>query len=322
MPASSVDRAEALAKVRPRNVCTLLAIVHDSHLRDRSFLAARYAESAIHFDDALAFLDELGWVRCDSGTIEPTSDVTARIIVAEEPERSLLFVEALLDSAGGYQRILARYLSQFARSNGELVYRADVETRLRDAAVRDFFMDLGAVTHRPDGDFFILEESFAPCVQWARNVLSPTPAQLAQQLEQRRALGLRAELAVVEWEQNRLGPDHQHRVRHVALESPAACFDIQSITLVNAVPVPRYIEVKAVGRGSLEFHWSHAEIEAAEILGERYFLYLLPVVGPDAFDLVQIDIIQDAYAKVYRNPSTWSTTVADIICRKRESFAS
>jgi hypothetical protein len=183
-------------------------------------------------------------------------------------------------------------------------------------------MDLGAVSHRPDGDLFVLEQPFVSWALWARNVVGPSAKQLAKSENDRLVLGLEAEVAVLAWERERVGKSYYSRVRHISQENPAACFDIQSVTLVAHAPHPRFIEVKAVGVESLEFHWSRAEIEAAEILGSSYFLYLLPVPTRGVFDLDRIEIVQDPYKEVYKNSAKWLTTVADTVCRKKESFAS
>lgn len=322
MPDSSIERAVMLAKVRPRHACNLLAIVQQSALRDRSFIAARYADFAINFDETLCFLEEVGWLRSRGREIEPADDAVGQIVAAEGPQRSLRFAEGVLRTNGPYQRIFARYLAQFQRIDGQLIHQPNAEERLNEATVRDFFMDVGGVTHRQEGDFFVLEPSFAHCVLWARNALGPDARQLARQGEERRSLGYQAELVVLDWERARLGAAYHGRVQHVAAEYPASCFDIQSCTVDGEESHPRFIEVKAVALGSLEFHWSRAEIEAAEILGDRYFLYLVPVVGPSAFDTSRMEIVPDAYAEVYRNPFNWSTAIADTVCRKRASFAS
>lgn len=322
MPGYSADRNTTLANVRPRNIYVLLTILHEASIRDRSFIAARYSDTAMHFEETLAFVQDLGWIRTGLGVIEPASEVSERIVAAKGTDRNLLFAEEILASSGPYRQPFARYLSQYERVDNQLIHRPSVEARLNETGVRDFFMDLGAVRHKATGDFFVLEPAFAPCALWARNVLSPTPSHLARHAADRSTLGYRAELAVLESEKNRIGRAYQHRVRHIAQDSPAACFDIQSVTISLGDVVPRFIEVKAVALGSFEFHWTRTEIEAAEILGERYFLYLLPVIGPNAFDLSQMEIIQNAYAEVYRKPSMWTPTVAEIVCRKNASIPS
>ncbi len=318
----SGDRATALEKVRPRYVYNLLALVHGSSLRERKFIAARYADSSMHFEETVNFLEEVGWLRSADGHVEPASDITSGIVDARGLSRSLAFAEALFDAERPYGLLFARYLAQFAPSEGELVNRPGVEARLRDAGVRDFLMDLGAVSHRPEGDFFVLEEPFVPWALWARNVVGPSAKQLVKLADDRLALGMEAELAVLAWERERVGESYCNRVRHISRDSPGACFDIQSVTLVAQTPHPRFIEVKAVGVESFEFHWSRAEIEAAEILGPSYFLYLVPVPTRGVFDLDRMEIVQDAYKNVYKNPDNWLTTVADTVCRKKESFAS
>jgi hypothetical protein len=318
----SDDRAAVLEKVRPRYVYNLLAIVHGSSLRERKFIAARYAESSMHFEETVSFLEEVGWLRSPNGHVEPASDVTSRIVDARGLQRSLALAEGLFDAPGPYERLFARYLAQFTSSEGELVHRPGIEARLRDAGVRDFLMDLGAVSHRPDGDFFVLEQPFVSWALWARNVVGPSAKQLAKSENDRLALGLEAEVAVLAWERERVGKSYYSRVRHISQENPAACFDIQSVTLVAHAPHPRFIEVKAVGVESFEFHWSRAEIEAAEILGSSYFLYLLPVPTRGVFDLDRMEIVQDPYKEVYKNSAKWLTTVADTVCRKKESLAS
>ena len=322
MRAYSGDRAATLQKVRPRHICDLLEIVHDSRLRERAFIASRFADAATHFEDTLDFLEDVGWLRSDNGYVRPASVVTARIVAAEGLQRSLAFAEALFDGAGPYERLFAGYLSKFRCRDGEMVHRPEIEARLRDAGVRDFLMDLGAVTYRADGDCYVLEQPFAPWALWARNVVSPSASQLRQHAQERLELGRGAELAVLDWERQRVGMNWQDRVRHVSEEKPAACFDIQSVTVVGAQAEPRFIEVKAVAADAFEFRWSRPEIEAAEILGPRYFLYLVPVCAQGVFDMGGMEIVQNAFMEVYRNPSKWFTTVADTVCRKRENLDS
>lgn len=313
----SADRAVTLERVRPRHIYSLLSLVHTSMLRERSFIETRFVESATHFEDTPGFLEAVGWIRMTNGHLQAASEASSRVIAADNAQRSHVLAEELFDAAGPYERLFARYLAQFTRrTDGRLAYQPTIDARLRDAGARDFLMDLGAVTHHADEDVYIIERPFEPWALWARNAMGSSASQPQLAAEERVALGTEAELAVLEWERQRVGIAWQDRVRHVAGENPGACFDIQSVTIVNGQSAQRFIEVKAVAPSSFEFHWSRAEIEAAEILRDGYFLYLLPVVGSGAFDLARMEIIQNAYAEVLRNPSIWSTTVAETVCRK------
>jgi hypothetical protein len=322
MRAYSAERAPTLENIRPRHICNLLAIVQDATLSSRSFIASRFAESATHFDETLAFLENIGWLRSVEGQLQPTSKAIAHVVAADERQRNVVLAEALFGDAGPYERVFARYLREFRLRDRELVYQPSADARLRDASVRDFLMDLGAVTHHVAEDLYVLEQPFAAWALWARNVLGLSTAQLRQNVEDRSAFGRDAELAVLTWERQRVGEQWEGRVRHISDGNPTACFDIQSVTVVGVQAEPRFIEVKAVAADSFEFHWSGAEIEAAEILASSYFLYLLPVSAGGAFDVRRMEIIPNAYAEVYRNPSKWLATVTDIVCRRKESLDS
>jgi hypothetical protein len=183
-------------------------------------------------------------------------------------------------------------------------------------------MDLGAVSHNIASDSYLLLKPFAEWAVWGRNAILPTSDQLKASFNNREELGVAAELAVLAWEKRRVGEGHQGQVLHVAAENPAACFDIQSVTLAGNTTTPRFIEVKAVAPELLEFHWSQGEIEAAEILQARYFLYLVPVAGHRVFDLDHIVILQDAYKVVYQDSRAWSKSFTNVLCRRIRSPAS
>jgi hypothetical protein len=322
MPDSSADRAVTLEKVKPQHICGLLEIIQRSTVREISFIASRYAETATDFEDTLGFLKDLGWLRSIGGQVSPANEAVARIVDSTDTQRSLILAEALFGAPGPYERPFASYLSQFERCDGELVHRPTIDARLRQTGVRDFLMELGAVTHRIDGDDYLLAEPFAAWALWARNVVSPTANQLRLYANGREQIGRAAELAAFAWERRRVGEKWQNLVRHISGENPAACFDIQSVTVLGSQVEQRFIEVKAISADSFEFHWSAGEIEAAEILHARYFLYLVPVKGTGAFDLELMEIIQDPYSEVYHNPTKWATSVTNTICRKRQDLVS
>jgi hypothetical protein len=91
-----------------------------------------------------------------------------------------------------------------------------------------------------------------------------------------RALGLRGERAVVEWEQRRLReggrPDLSADVRHVAeIDGDGAGYDVASFELDGA---DRYIEVKATsGDAAMTFFASVNEVEFSKQYGGSYYLY-------------------------------------------------
>jgi len=65
------------------------------------------------------------------------------------------------------------------------------------------------------------------------------------------------------------------------------------------------IEVKAVSVEDYKFFWSRNEIEVAKIFGEKYFLYLLPVISKNTFEMEKLKIIRNPFKNVYTNQLEW-----------------
>jgi hypothetical protein len=181
-------------------------------------------------------------------------------------------------------------------------------------------MELGAVAYRVCADHYVLNEGFAPLHLWAKNVLGAADnATLEERNDDRHRLGFAAELAIVAFEQKRLGSRWAAQVHHVAAEFPAACYDIKSLTVLGEFVSSRFIEVKAVPADSLQFYWTASELEAARLLGASFFLYLLPVLGQATFDMDRLEIVQNPYANVYQNPTAWSKNESVIVCRRSKT---
>ena len=114
------------------------------------------------------------------------------------------------------------------------------------------------------------------------------------------------------------GPSLAHRVSHVSGELPFACFDIKSITVSGDEIVDRYIEVKAVPNESLQFYWSRVEVEAAKVLRERYYLYLVPYIVGRGFDISAVCIICNPQETLLQN-NGWKVEEDVFVCsRKRK----
>jgi hypothetical protein len=162
-----------------------------------------------------------------------------------------------------------------------------------------------------------LHENAAHLYFWAKNSRGATSKeQLQENTKRKDAVGAAAEEVVLDFEKKRVGPEFASFVHHTSAKLPGACFDIQSVSIDGQAQVPRFIEVKAVPASSYQFFWSSPELEAARILRERYFLYLLPALGGNRFDLTQMEMIADPYSAVYQNAESWSKEENVIVCRR------
>ena len=300
----------------PRQILTLLDIIRRSNWRQREFVQARYHDVARNFDRTLAFLEQLGWLKINASRIEPTQAWLERIFQPEADSPEVQLLDALLECSGPHRSELVQFLDRFEVRDNALVCSLAGEASLASAAARDFLMDLGAVIKETGSTTFALNDAFAGAAFACRTLRTPRSKASAQLIQESRdELGLAAELAASEFERSRVGPHWASRVRHVSRERPFACYDIQSVTVCGAGVVTRYIEVKAVSPGTYEFHWSASEIEAAQVLRDRYFLYLIPVLGVAEFDLAHLKMISDPFVLVYQNGDHWIKQPTHFICR-------
>jgi hypothetical protein len=309
---SSNNAATILARVHPEQMLALVSILREVSTRHVSFVERVYNERARHFHETLRVLKEIGWVEENAGKLSLAYVAPA---AALHPRYA---IEKVAETPGIFQAALADYLRQFRVENGKMVHQPSAQTRLEHSSVRNFFIAAGGVTYDTDVDRYILSADYAPLYLWAKNITGATSkAELLHRLKEREQLGSSAELVVLDWERKRVGPEWQAHVEHVSAINPGACFDIQSVSLEPTLATPRFVEVKAVPADSCQFFWTAAELEAALLLREKYFLYLIPVIGGEQFDCSKMLMIQDPYESVYRSPESWTKTENVIICRRK-----
>ncbi len=180
-------------------------------------------------------------------------------------------------------------------------------------------IDLRAVSYEAANETYILEDFAAPTYFWAANLLRPKSADAYAASQRRREeVGFAAELAVIDYERDRLGDILAHRVEHVSADQPYACFDIKSATaLSDGQVVDRYIEVKAVPEATLQFYWSKAEVDAAKVLRTKYYLYLVPFVMKRGLDVDAVTIICDPSETLIGDVNAWEFETEVLVCRRK-----
>lgn len=132
-----------------------------------------------------------------------------------------------------------------------------------------------------------------------------TPEALSLWLKNRKQAGEVAEVFVLEFERLRLKKHPSlDQLRWISTEDASAGYDLLSFDGLHSVSLDRCIEIKGHG-GNRAFHWSKGEIEKAQQLSTKYWLYLV--------DRNQIDnpgyapeIYQDPYSYfIETNPECW-----------------
>ncbi|MBK9521356.1 MAG: DUF3883 domain-containing protein [Rhodocyclaceae bacterium] len=318
MKTSSDKRLELWSKIETKQVQRLLSVLLQVTIHRTQFVRTAYCEQARNFEETLQFLQNINWVvvRLDEVSFCKDGEAACDALQNDQQLKQLL-CQTLVSPESPYRGELADYFLQFSMNESILVYRPLLSRRLQQSAIRNFLMDLGAVIYRPSSDDYVLHENAVDLYIWAINFKRfKSKESFHSDVERKEQLGLAAEIAAFEYEQLRLGAQWSHKVEHIAAENPFACYDIKSVTLQNGGAIERYIEVKAVPPNSYQFYWTRSELEVSQLLGEKYFLYLLPVIASSVFDCKQILVIDNPYKNVYQSSKFWQVEENVIVCKK------
>ncbi len=288
-------------------------------VRRREFAAARFSEQSRNFDGTVLFLKAIGWIREEGDDLALTLDGHAACKASNDDEEiRKRLAESISSAASPYQTSLAGYLLRFKRTDSHLAYRPPIPDRLEESTLRNFLMDMRVVTYRAGDDMYELSETGVDLYLWAKNCHNHlSRSKLETACHQKEELGAAAELAALAYEKKRVGVQWEQKVEHISAKIPFACYDIKSVTLGDGEAAARYIEVKAVPSDSHQFYWTASELESAQLLRNRYFLYLLPVGAGCVFDIAQMLIVEDPFMTVYRNPQKWLVEENVVLCKRK-----
>lgn len=310
------DPVTVLVRLHRGQIATLIEILRSGNLRQASFVESVFNERARHFSETLQFLKEIQWVAENGDELELIA--RTELLPGHGASEFQTIADAIADTPGPYQMILAGYLSSYQTDAGRILHCPSAQTRSEQSAIRNFIMELGLVSHYPAEDCYELHAHAAHLYFWARNIQGATSkTELEFKANQREELGTSAEMAALLFERDQVGPNWAAQVEHVSAKNPGACFDIKSLRVCESRPVRRFIEVKAVPADSFQFYWTAAEIEAASVLRQAYYLYLIPAIGGRELDMQRMAMIEDPYRTVYKNSDDWMKNDQVIECRRK-----
>lgn len=251
------------------------------------FTRNRYDRYAKNFNDALQFLTDLKLIRHKNGSL-----VTAKRIRKIEYPTTLeqIVKDALLKSnkfIDAHKLIL-----KFEPVSNQFEYSPTRSERFIESNVRNLLISLDIIRYDRNREIYMVEpndyeEAFKSSLSGHRK-LSLKALKAIQ--DRKELIGAKAEVIALEYEKVRLAksPELVSKILHIAEIDVAAGYDIDSFE--GADNIKRLIEVKAVSPFDFGFEWSANEARVAEMLKDRYFLYLLPVVNglPNIADAIFI----------------------------------
>lgn len=306
---------DAFQGVQWANVRELLRIVLESKLPLRQNIARRYREQATNLSRTVAFLRGIRVLHEKNGRISVSRDFQKVVASGDERTMQLHLLDHVLQSRTRFRKEVCDYLRRFEVIAGEVVYRPDSRTRGRKSFVRNFLIELGIIVYSGESDLYLLSPDHLDLYVTLRDRHRCSPSVLQRRVRACESIGWAAEEFVFVYERERVGADFEHLVDHVSARNVAAGYDIKSITLTDrGTTLPRYIEVKAVSDVSLTFYWTSNEIRIAELLGDDYYLYLVPITRQGQFCRERLRVVRNAHMAVLGPNTEWQTCEDVIRC--------
>lgn len=275
--------------------------------------SARYP----HPHYALIFAEQLGLVKKKGGKFSLTplgKEYVAINAVSNIPQGRFL-LSLLLDN-----NIVREYVREvFEKAhdeNGLLCVTGGTLVTPDSQDTMRFLQQVGCFKY--EGTSFILNSEFEGIVQ---DLISTHSAlgedELWKRLEFQRRRGVYIEECVVTSERTRLMTSHRpelaNAVLRVSAQDVGAGYDVLSFEVDGT---RRHIEVKSSVGKKLKFEWSEHERAIAEKLGDRYWIYFVPLSYLVNNILTSLVCIKNPIKKLKEKflraqPSTWSVSLTD-----------
>ncbi|MBL7184776.1 MAG: DUF3883 domain-containing protein [Phycisphaerae bacterium] len=306
----------AFDKISVRQISTLSEVLSESTLLKRELIESKYLRNATHFQETFEFLQDLNLVEERAGQIILRGNYREFLGNFRNTQRPAQLVRefilsSFLNRATPYTGYLVDFLSNFCWTGDRQEFTPTVHERLKYSGLRNFLIDLEFLHVDPEENRYTVVAEYPLICSELQQKRELSSEDFAQILERKEQIGKTAEKAILEYERRRLSelPGIVDRIEHTSVSDVTAGYDIRSFEDKldeNGNVVPRLIEVKAVSFWCYRFHWTRNEIEKSKLHGQRYHLYLLPVVGIDKFNIERLKVVKDPYKAVFRNRNEWT----------------
>ncbi len=293
------------------NIRSLVNILATTETEDPRYIRKRFEKNAFGFESTVGFLKNLKLLESNENTIKRTprfQTIPSKVFENDSYLHKYL-IDLVINSQNPISDAVKEYLSRFHLNLESFIYRPPTRQRLQDSEIRNLLIEFGIVEPIASEKLYRIADDYLHLFAENFHALYQSPQELDFLLKKQQEIGDAAELEVLEYEKNRLAkrPELVKKIQHISQEDVTAGYDIKSFELNSTLSTPlvRFIEVKAVSITGYRFFWSRNEIEKAKLFKDRYFLYLLPVIGNGSFFTLKLDIIPHAYNNVFKESDMW-----------------
>ena len=298
-------------------------IIAGSNLLSKEHIETKYLTYAKNFNETVQFLNGIGLlgVRSQRFVVKSRYEIFLKEnnISKNNPAVKEFLLNNLINRNNLYLKYVTDYLSQFTLVKEQFEFKATLSQRLKFSGLRNLLIELGLVYLNIDQKKYFISEDKHKLFSKHNNLLKLSHEKFLKIMEEKEILGKNAELRIIQFEKDRLSqyPSLIGKIEHIAVSDVKAGYDIKSYSVKNKKgedAIPRYIEVKAVSQIDYKFFWSANELETAKNLKDNYYLYLLPALGKNKFDLDGLRMISSPYSNVYKKEVEWAKREELISC--------
>ncbi len=294
-------------KIKLSQLHTLCNTLADTQVRHVSNIKRKYLENGISFDETLSLLVDLKIVKNNSDELFPSKQFSTLDSIDNFKQK---FLPVLFSANGDISEQLRDFLVNFQIDNEKISFKATELEKIKFSDTRNILLELEFITASADNTTYFVNPNYTDLFvkQFSRRKLSPDS--LKKKQTENDSIGLSGEKAVIEFEIKRLTDISldPNEIEHTSQVNVLAGYDIKSFENhldSNSKRIDRYIEVKAVSIENYKFYWSRIEIEIAKVFGEKYYLYLLPVISKNTFDFEKLMIVNNPFKNIYSNGLDW-----------------
>ena len=273
-----------------------------------------------NFEETRQFLSELGAISLSQGKIGINPKF--KNCLSNETAARDYIIGLIFDKKGNLKKYFGDFFARFEHRDGTYYFTPNLQERLKHSGVRNFLIGLGVLEFDANLHRYVATPEISPYLLDQTRVL--TYNDFVGDVRAAEELGLKAELAILDQERKLLKkfPALQKRIRHMSLENVRAGYDILSFEQRSGEGWrEKYIEVKAVSPIDWHFYWSRNEVAKAKEFRDAYYLCLVPVSGPNDFNLYEVKLIPDPYKNIFQNKEHWIQEIESISFYSKGPFS-
>ena len=291
----SDENKAAMEGISLKSIRVLIGLIGNKVAIEKQLLERRFRETARGFEEVLKFMKEMQALGESGREIHRAMnlDDMQKALRKNKQAFSEYIVKLLMESPTRYGKEMRGVIRAF-RIEEEKASLGFRNLKREYYAARNMFIEAEALQIDLQTATYTINGWFYP--EFVRSLYAhgTTPEKLDNLVDKQAAIGLAAELKVLEHEREVVGSCDAANVIHIAMENTNAGFDIASTRREEGTDqlLIRMIEVKAVSSKDWAFTLTKNEILVATENKDTYFLYLVPVIQGEP-EVTKMDVIQN-----------------------------